>query len=152
MAEEFPISQAWVNRVLKTLEQEGIVQRGGVGRHASGTELLRPKELLRKWVQHYNFSQKPTYLYLIQKKDPVNHLKQVCQLTGGRYALTGYAAANKIKKIVHHAPPMAYHWLGTGSVTSDRSIYQALENQYGFIPVLKEANLILIHPVQSEIF
>ncbi len=151
LAEELQLSQAWVNRVLKTLEKERIVQRGGAGRYARGTELLRPKELLRKWVQHYNFNQNLTYLYLIQKKDPIAHFKQVCKKTGGRYALTGYAAANMIRKIVHHAPPMAYYWPGSELFKNTRSIFKLLENQHGFIPVLKEANLILVTPLQFEI-
>ncbi len=145
LAERLGLSQAWVNRVLTTLENYRIVQRGG-NSPKSKTQLIDAQELLRRWTAIYSFQQNHTYLYLLQHKDPVRYLAKIAKEREYQYALTGYAAANLIKKVMYDAPPMAYLWSTKDSVDfqSERA---TLENEHDFIPVLKKANLIIVEPV-----
>src|SRR2546425_1250245 len=60
VAQELDLSQAWVNRVLSTLEKQRVVQREVKG-PSSTTHLVNPKELLKKWVHHHQISSNQKY-------------------------------------------------------------------------------------------
>ncbi len=149
IAKELKLSQAWVNRVLATLELHGIVQRLMKGPY-SATQLTQPAELLKKWVHYYQLSLNPEHFYLFLEKSPLKQLKVIAEKEKWNYALTGYEAANLIQSVSSGAPPMVYLWPSSKSKISFKQILSRLENQHRFIPVKKEANLIILEPYQKE--
>jgi DNA-binding HxlR family transcriptional regulator len=149
IAQDLNLSQAWVNRVLGTLEVHGIVHRTIRG-PSSGTQLTQPAELLKKWVHQYQISLNPKHLYLLLDKSPLKQLMAIAEKEKWNFALTGYEAANLIKSSSSGAPPMVYLWPEAESKITFKQILSRLENQHRFIPVGKEANLIILEPFQKD--
>lgn len=148
LAKKRGLSQAWVNRILDFFVNQRLVQREAKG-HQSQTRLLTTKNILKKWVHAYNIEQNPHYLFYQPTGDPLQTLIAAHKKENFSYALTGYAAANLIKETTHHAPPMIYIWPKNPPETFD-GLIRKLENIYGFIPVTKQANIILLKPIQKE--
>jgi hypothetical protein len=143
------LSTAWVNRVIGTLEIEQIIKRSGLG-PSDKIQLTKPKELIKKWKQHYHIQQNVFYHYLVQEKNPVKQLNNLSTKIGFDYAITGYAAANTINPIVHNAIPMAYLWPKSNQQNDFESCVFKIENIFNFIPVRKNANIIIIKPIQKN--
>lgn len=149
IAQKLELSQAWVNRVLKTLETQGIVQREMKGPY-SVTQLIDPAQILKKWVHLYEISLNSKYFYLLLDKSPLKKLMAIAEKEKWNCAVTGYEAANLIRPSSSGAPPMVYLWPPAESKISFKQILSRLENQHRFIPVSKEANLIILEPSQKD--
>lgn len=163
LALELGLSQAWVNRVLAHLLKEKLVLRNPQGRNST-TEIKNTRELLNQWTKYYHINQNPFTFYL--KTDSLKNLQKISLRENFTYALTGFEAVNKIKKVVHNVPSMVYVWPRSETSApgapealfrpknkcpeSFEDILTKLENVYDFIPVQKKANLILLKPVQKE--
>ncbi len=150
LARHLDLSQAWVNRVLTALESSRLVQRNTQG-PSSETKLIKPAKLLHRWTLEYRIDLNPYHLYLDRHEDPLTHLRELAEQEGFRYALTGYAAANLIKKIIHgDFPPMLYLWPNKGSKVAFEDMLLKLENVHQLVPVKKHANLIILQPLQKD--
>lgn len=163
LAEELKLSQAWVNRVLDHLLREKFIFRNQQGRN-SYIVLEATQKILKHWLHYYRISHNPFYFYL--KENPLKNIGEISLKENFWYALTGFQAANRIRQIVHNAPPMFYLWPGSsipapgapevpirpksGDGDLFGEILTRLENVYDFIPVRKKANLIILKPVQKE--
>lgn len=144
------VSQSWVNIILGTLEAYKLVERHQKGRD-SHTKVVAPADLLQRWSSQYNIHLNGFYLYLDMTKNPLKKIKEVCELEGHSYALTGYVAANKICKTIYgDVPPMVYLWPQSGKSEDFKKVLNRLENIHQLIPVKKQANLILLKPFQGE--
>src|SRR5262249_49156017 len=103
-----------------------------------------------KWAHHYQISLNPKHLYLFLDKSPLKRLMAIAEKEKWNCALTGYEAANLIQSSSSGAPPMVYLWPWAESKSSFKQILSRLENQHRFIPVGKEANLIILEPFQKD--
>ncbi len=163
LALELGLSQAWVNRVLTHLLKEKLVFRNSQGRNST-TEIKNTQEILGQWIKFYHINRNPFTFYL--KADPLKNLQEISSKENFIYALTGFEAANRIKKVVTNAPPMVYVWprSETSAPGAPEALFRPknkcpelfgniltkLENVYDFIPVQKKANLIILKPMQKE--
>lgn len=147
LALELGMSQAWVNRVLAYLLKEQLILRSQQGR-SSVTEIKNTQDLLNQWIHYYHINHNHFYFYL--KENPLKELQKTSLRENFNYALTGFEAANQIKKIVHNVPPMIYVWPKNNDPQSFKDVLTKLENVYDFIPVKKKANLIILKPVQKQ--
>lgn len=147
LAKELGISQAWVNRVLDHLLREKFIFRNKQGK-SSYMVLENTREILKCWLLYYRISQNPFYFYL--KENPLKNIREISLKEKFDYALTGFQAANRIKRIVHNVPPMVYIWPKKDDGASFENIAAKLENVHDFIPVGKKANLIILKPAQKE--
>ncbi len=150
LAKELCMSPAWVNRVLDNLVAFGVVKRTQRG-VLSFTEVVSNNIIIEKWVSHYDFNMNPTRFYLLQKKNPVKLIDALAEKEGFSYALTGYAAANLVEKTTYNGVPSVYLVPKSGFNSDEfNNILGRLENVYNFIPVNKQANVIVMQPLQRE--
>lgn len=150
IAAQLKVSQSWVNTILATLEAYRLVERHQKGRD-SLTKVIAPTDMLARWSSQYNIHLNGFYLYLDMTKNPLKRIKEVCEMEGHSYALTGYIAANKISKTIYgDVPPMVYLWPQSGEAKDFQKVLNRFENIHQFIPVKKQANLILLKPFQGE--
>ncbi|HEX5034604.1 MAG TPA: type IV toxin-antitoxin system AbiEi family antitoxin, partial [bacterium] len=126
-----------------------IVRRNFKGPNST-TQLIEPKDLLRKWIHNYQIFVNQMYFYLFLDKLPLKKLMAIAKEENWQAALTGYEAANQIQTSSSAAPPMIYLWPKSSSESSFRRILSRLENQHRFIPVGKDSNLIILEPFQKE--
>lgn len=151
LAEHLDLSQAWVNRVLGTLEAKGYVQRGGRGRGPGVvSSLISPKKLLDLWTQLYSVHDNHFHFYLKSGTNPLGILQKLAKSMSFDYALTGLAAANCLKKLVHDATTTVYLWPRGSHYSNFREMLAELENRHDFLPVKKKANIIILEPKQGN--
>lgn len=150
LATELNLSSAWVNRVVGTLEFEKFIERSGAGPQDT-IYLKYPKKLIEKWVQSYHFDFNKIFLYLKLKDDPVKTLAKLSESLKFNYAVTGYRAANLIKKTTVDEIPMVYLWPSSNQSSDFKPLLMKLENIHSFLPVTKGANLILLKPYLKDV-
>lgn len=150
LARNLGLSQAWINKVLATLEANRLVQRNAQG-PASKTTLIHPAKLLKRWTLEYQIELNPHHFYFDKTQSPLPTLRNIAKKENWQYALTGYAAANLIEKTIYgDFPPMSYLWPDRGKGHSFEDVLLKLENIYRLMPVKKHANLIILEPYQKE--
>lgn len=150
LSEELNLSQAWVNRVLETLLGERHIQRVNQGVN-SYTEVISSKKILSKWVLNYRFDLNQGFYYLKQNiKCPISCIDIIAKKEDFDYAITGNSAAEVVLNKPNKSVPMIYIWPKLGGMAKFKEILSRLENYHDFIPVGKQANLIILKPHLKE--
>lgn len=145
LAETLDLKPRWVNCVLATLESYGHVERSQKG-PLSETRIIDMKGLTKHWGTVYRFNQNFFHDYYCTSQDPVRTLKEASQKLGFRWALTGPYAEEIFKNGTGQGIPMAYLNASKDGKKDFNKVLGSLEDQWGFLPVGKHPNIIIIEP------
>ena len=144
LAKSSGTSTAWANHVLNALEKRGILERQRAG-GKSRSKLLKPKELIRDWTTHYDFSKNVTYPFYVKTVQERNSLFKYFKASGIEYAATGYYTVSLLTGFVSGVPEMFYVYHPQKDIMYSDLIMR-LSNQFSLLPVQKGANLIIVKP------
>ncbi len=146
IADQLKMKSRWVNCVLDTLESYQFVKREGWGTQST-TKLINPDKLLRHWQTIYRFHHHKVFQYYFPNGDPLNRLEEAADKLGFLWATTGPYAGSLIEKRTTGIPVV--YLLVKGHLKAFKALLATLEDIYGFLPVGKGPNIILVQPKDS---
>lgn len=138
LAQRCGVSAGLAHRVLRRLEDEGVVAADGTGPRKA-RRLLNPAALLDLWAEehHDRPTRRPVFLLTQTTDQRIDTLCEGLETAAVDYALTGAAAAARIAPFVTSVP-VAEVWLSSTADTSE------LCKQLGATPVESGPNVVLL--------
>lgn len=138
LAQQCGVSAGLAHRVLRRLEDEGVVAADGAGPRKA-RRLSNPAALLDLWAEehHDRPTRRPVFLLAQTTDQRIDILCEGLETAVVDYALTGAAAAARIAPFVTSVP-VAEVWLSSRTATSE------LCEQLGATPVESGPNVVLL--------
>ena len=138
LAQRCGVSAGLAHRVLRRLEDEGVVAADGTGPRKA-RRLSNPAALLDLWAEEHRDrpTRRPVFLLAQTTDQMIDRLCEGLETAAVDYALTGAAAAARIAPFVTGVP-VAEVWLSSMAATSE------VCNELGATPVESGPNVVLL--------
>ncbi|MCY4631515.1 MAG: hypothetical protein OXE75_11635 [bacterium] len=138
LAQRCGVSAGLAHRVLRRLEDEGVVATDGAGPRKA-RRLSNPAALLDLWAEEHRDrpTRRPVFLLAQTTDQMIDRLCEGLETAAVDYALTGAAAAARIAPFLTSVP-VAEVWLSSMAATSE------VCNELGATPVESGPNVVLL--------